>query len=989
MRKINLRKWICSVLVLLLAANVPAGFAQGSGYGVSSPAAPTVVKVESEEDFTVALRSDGTVWTWGQNYAGQLGNGTVSVDPRTYPEKVEGLGNVFIRDIAAGGAFVLALDSEGRIWQWGCYIPDFLSCDSHTPITSPSIVTVDGVPLIAEEINAGRAIAMARMANGEVWTWGSVEMAGWGEPSSEADYSDYSPEPSRVVDASGPLADVVQIAGGFDLAMALKSDGSVQVWGINVNRSLGVPGDSSLKLSVATKIDLPNNAIAVKIAAASYSLSSVVVTDQGVFGWSDSGSKLGLGYTDAFLPQHLPFLDGLTDIIVGYQHIYGLTAEGGVIRTTDPDYGTTALTTLNGKGIDSLFIGYKRVFALASGTVWTAGTNRYAANMMGQTRYAYNLLGNGYMGSSAGYRETPEYEPLPMLEFDALPPAAESVQLFQEGRSFQLYFNFPVGQYDKVGIKVYNSSDNLEFEDTIDRWGEGYFSGWFHPDDLELEFGHFRIDIYSYDSERDKQSEITTIHFELKKKQFMLYLFGAPDGFELGIREGDGEPIEDYEVYPGEFYDLYVFEGYDDINYILYSNTPGYSLSLNSVDSEDGTLFEVVVIPDTDPIVYDFGFEIVDGKLFADSNPYWLEPSIDAGFVEGYKAYFTDAAGNTLGEIEVEKQYISYYELNVINLEEGVDIPDGAAYLQPYMIKNGVEQPIYYKIWLEPLQLPPMTLKDQHPAADHLKLELSFDGLGDESRIAFYKIVAEPESFSQSVRTVGLIPAGQTAYHLHLSDFTLYPWERLALYLVDKSGYTSLSSNPVTVVDNMTAQFGVIDYEEHYNFYEPGNLTAPDAPTFVDEDPRSGHLAGFVRWARPAGYSYSSFVYDVYYGDLNGNIIGGLARIRQPVNAPDEVELHFDGSGLPPGAASLVIVALKNFDFEYDSTWATIMLNDVIVPSELVRSALGLAPEEPIALSHVASFIIQQLNATQPIDVTGDGLFDGRDIRILLAEITG
>ena len=976
MRKINLRKWVCSVLILLLAVQMPAGIAMGSGEGLLSSAAPTVVKVESENDFTVALRSDGTVWIWGRNYAGQLGNGAVDSESRRYPEKVDGLGNAFIKDIAAGGAFVLALDSAGRIWQWGCFIPDLTSCGSHTPITSPSIVMVDGEPLIAEEINAGRSIAMARTANGEVWTWGSAELAGWGEPSYEADYSDYIPEPSRVVDSSsGPLTDVVQIAGSFDHALALKSDGSVYVWGINLNRALGVSGsDTSLKFPAATKIELPNHPVASKVVASSFANTSIVVTDQGVYGWSNSGRNLGLGYTDAFLPTMLPFLDGLTDIVVGSQHVYGLTAEGGVIRTADPDYGTVALTEFG--EIESLFTGNNRIFALASsGTVWTAGENRYDS--------AYNLLGNGLMGINGWYWETPEYAPMPMLEFDALPPAAESYSLDPSGKRYWLYADFPVGRFDLVVVKLYDDSGNLIDDPVVYARGqeEGVFG--IAYESPELVPGHYWIDLYSEDTERNKKSEIVSVHFEIKPLEFKLYLYGAPDEFELDIEDPSAQPVEhiEYDAYPGEFYDLYEFEGYDDISYYLTSKTPGYSLSIDYVESKYGTIYEAFVIPDTEPIVKEYNLEIVDGRLSGDFI-YLRDPVTDAEAVEGYKTYFTDAAGNVIQELEdsFEPDYGGY----TWYLSNGVDIPEGATYLRLFMIKNGVEQPTYYKLWLEQLPLPAATVKDHHPAVDQLKAELAFNGLEDASRIGFYKIVAEPEGFSDLAgSTVGLIPAGQMSYNLHLPEISLLPRERLTFYAVDKNGFTSLASAPIPVVDDMTAQSAKIDYEAKYDF-ELGGLAGPDSLTFMDEDPRPGHLAGFVRWTRPSELADSTLVYDIYYGDPNGKILGGLARVRQPAHAPAEVSFRFDSGSVPSGAASLVIVALKSFDYEYDPSWGIIVLNDVIVPSELVRSALGLAPEDKIMLSHVASFVIQQLNAAQPIDVTCDGIFDRRDVRILL-----
>jgi alpha-tubulin suppressor-like RCC1 family protein len=65
---------------------------------------------------SLALRSDGTMWAWGANGAGQLGRGTISADEVT-PAPVSGLAGV--TKIAAGCGFSLALRSDGSVWAWG------------------------------------------------------------------------------------------------------------------------------------------------------------------------------------------------------------------------------------------------------------------------------------------------------------------------------------------------------------------------------------------------------------------------------------------------------------------------------------------------------------------------------------------------------------------------------------------------------------------------------------------------------------------------------------------------------------------------------------------------------------------------------------------------------------------------------------------------------------------------------------------------------
>ncbi|KPA19376.1 regulator of chromosome condensation RCC1, partial [Candidatus Magnetomorum sp. HK-1] len=73
---------------------------------------------DSVDNFSIALKSDGTVWTWGSNSEGQIGNGTYGpAEYETTPYQVEGLSN--IRDVDAGRKFCVALDDTGIVRAWG------------------------------------------------------------------------------------------------------------------------------------------------------------------------------------------------------------------------------------------------------------------------------------------------------------------------------------------------------------------------------------------------------------------------------------------------------------------------------------------------------------------------------------------------------------------------------------------------------------------------------------------------------------------------------------------------------------------------------------------------------------------------------------------------------------------------------------------------------------------------------------------------------
>src|SRR5262249_5215680 len=99
-----------------------------------------VAAVAAGEQHSIALKSDGTVWTWGSNLYGQLGNGTF--DDSLTPVQVRGPGGVgFLTDIqaiAAGYAQNYALRSDGTVWTWGNngagQLGDGTSDDRSTPV---------------------------------------------------------------------------------------------------------------------------------------------------------------------------------------------------------------------------------------------------------------------------------------------------------------------------------------------------------------------------------------------------------------------------------------------------------------------------------------------------------------------------------------------------------------------------------------------------------------------------------------------------------------------------------------------------------------------------------------------------------------------------------------------------------------------------------------------------------------------------------------
>lgn len=117
---------------------------------------------------TVALRSNGTLWVWGDNEYGQLGDGT-TVDQYA-PVKVDSAVNW--QRAAAGYSHIAAVKTDGTLWAWGANWDGQLGDGTRTDKLLPVQV---GSASNWQIISAGNSFTHAIMSNGEFWGWGDQE----------------------------------------------------------------------------------------------------------------------------------------------------------------------------------------------------------------------------------------------------------------------------------------------------------------------------------------------------------------------------------------------------------------------------------------------------------------------------------------------------------------------------------------------------------------------------------------------------------------------------------------------------------------------------------------------------------------------------------------------------------------------------------------------------------------------------------------------
>jgi alpha-tubulin suppressor-like RCC1 family protein len=205
-----------------------------------SSAANDWTAVAAGDTHTLALKADGTLWSWGDNSSGQLGNN--GTPPHgTVPNQVVTLNAAFDRSwvaVAAGGAHSLALQADGTLWAWG----DNSGGQLGDPLIVASINTpnqVANATLLPPSnsgwrgIAAGTAHTLAQQADGTLWSWGSNFFGQLGN----GDASDH-PAPVRVLNPGA--APFVALASGSGHSMARQADGTLWSWGSNTAGELGI-----------------------------------------------------------------------------------------------------------------------------------------------------------------------------------------------------------------------------------------------------------------------------------------------------------------------------------------------------------------------------------------------------------------------------------------------------------------------------------------------------------------------------------------------------------------------------------------------------------------------------------------------------------------------------------------------------------------------------------------------------------------------------
>ena len=231
---------------------------------------------------SAAIKTDGTLWLWGSGAGGVLGANFVA--NRSSPVQTSSATNSW-KQVSLGCIHSAAIKTDGTLWIWGCnstgLLGDNTSIDKSSPVQTVS-QTTDW-----KQISLGRSQSAAIKTDGTLWLWGCGAI---GQLGNNSTLNRSSPVQTISTGTSWKQVSV----GGFHSA-AIKTDGTLWLWGCNqqVATASGQLGNNS-SINLSSPVQTVSSGINWKQVSLGFYQSAAIKTDGTLWLWGlgDSG-RLG------------------------------------------------------------------------------------------------------------------------------------------------------------------------------------------------------------------------------------------------------------------------------------------------------------------------------------------------------------------------------------------------------------------------------------------------------------------------------------------------------------------------------------------------------------------------------------------------------------------------------------------------------------------------------------------------------------------------
>jgi alpha-tubulin suppressor-like RCC1 family protein len=232
-------------------------------------------QVSSGNRFTAAIKTDGTLWTWGRGTSGQLGDNTII--SRSTPVTTFAGGTNW-KQISSGGDHTAAIKTDGTLWTWGLGNYGRLGTNDSTTRSTPVTTFAGGTNW--KQVNSGGEHTAAIKTDGTLWTWGLGTDGRLGD--------------NTIISRSTPVTTFSggtnwkQVSSGGYHCAAIKTDGTLWTWGLGTDGRLG---DNTI-ISRSTPVTTFAGGTNWKQVSASVFHTAAIKTDGTLWTWG--GGSYGL-----------------------------------------------------------------------------------------------------------------------------------------------------------------------------------------------------------------------------------------------------------------------------------------------------------------------------------------------------------------------------------------------------------------------------------------------------------------------------------------------------------------------------------------------------------------------------------------------------------------------------------------------------------------------------------------------------------------------
>jgi alpha-tubulin suppressor-like RCC1 family protein len=267
-------------------------------------------QVSSGGYHTAAIKTDGTLWTWGRGINGQLGNAQ-TIQAMSTPVTTFSGGNNW-RQVSCGGYHTAAIKTDGTLWIWGSGNNARLGNANTTNRSTPVTTFAGGNNW--KQVSVGDLHTSAIKTDGTLWTWGYGSKSRLGNGA-------ISGNRSTPVTTFAGGTNWKQVSSGLTHTAAIKTDGTLWIWG---EGNYGRLGDGTAAGSLSTPITTFAGGTNWKQVSCGNAHASAIKTDGTLWIWGrgDDG-QLGNGFIAGTISTPATTFAGGTDwkqVTCAYQH---------------------------------------------------------------------------------------------------------------------------------------------------------------------------------------------------------------------------------------------------------------------------------------------------------------------------------------------------------------------------------------------------------------------------------------------------------------------------------------------------------------------------------------------------------------------------------------------------------------------------------------------------------------------------------------------